>query len=63
MTTNPVKLIRQKSKFIRKEAAQRVVRRLSNKQWQIVMDLTKERASEDLKEERRMNGFYFLLLI
>ncbi|PCI35166.1 MAG: integrase [Thiotrichales bacterium] len=49
---NPVALIRQKSKFIRKETTTPTIRRLSNQQWQIVLDLTQERAKEDPQHER-----------
>lgn len=50
--TNPVLLIKQKSKFIRKVATAPVIRRLSNKQWQIVIDLAKEKAKKDVQYER-----------
>ncbi len=49
---NPVALIRQKSKFIRKESTQPVIRRLSDKQWHVVMNLTKEAAKKEIKQER-----------
>lgn len=49
---NPVLLIRQKSKFIRKVATAPVIRRLSNKQWQTVINLVKEKAKKDAKYER-----------
>jgi integrase len=49
---NPVLLIRQKSKFIRKVATAPVIRRLSNKQWQTVINLVKEKAKKDVKHER-----------
>lgn len=49
---NPVVLIRQKSKFIRKETNTRVIRRLSNKQWETVIILTKELAKKDCHHER-----------
>jgi site-specific recombinase XerD len=49
---NPVLLIRQKSKFIRKEATAPVIRRLSNKQWQTVINLVKKQAKKDTKHER-----------
>lgn len=49
---NPVALIRQKSKFIRKEATQPTIRRLSDKQWQTVINLAKKRAKADVKHER-----------
>ncbi len=49
---NPVALIRQKSKFLRKEATAPVIRRLSNTQWQMVIHLAKEKAKKDEKHER-----------
>jgi len=49
---NPVALIRQKSKFLRKEATKATIRRLSDKQWETVLSLAKEQAIEDVKHER-----------
>jgi len=49
---NPVALIRQKSKFIQKESKQTIIRRLSNKQWQTVIDVAKHKAKNNSKEER-----------
>lgn len=49
---NPVILIRQKSKFIRKQAKTQVVRRLSNQQWETVIHLAKEKASRESSYER-----------
>lgn len=49
---NPVVLIRQKSKFIRKDATIQTVRRLSDKQWQTVISLAKEHAKNDIQHER-----------
>lgn len=49
---NPVALIRQKSKFIRREAATPAIRRLSEKQWGMVLNLVKEQAQQDVKYER-----------
>lgn len=50
--TNPVLLIRQKSKFIRKVATAPAIRRLSNKQWQTVINIAKNKAKKDVKYER-----------
>lgn len=50
--TNPILLIRQKSKFVRKVATAPVIRRLSNKQWQTVINLAKEKAKKEEKHER-----------
>ena len=44
--SNPVALIRQKSKFIQKQQGQRRIRRLSPKQWQYVINTAKQMASE-----------------
>ena len=49
---NPVVLIRQKSKFIRKQSKVQVVRRLSNHQWQTMINLTKEKAQKNVSHER-----------
>ncbi len=50
---NPIALIRQKSKFIRKDIAHtQNIRRLSNKQWQMVINLAKEQAKNDVAYER-----------
>lgn len=49
---NPVALIRQKSKFIRTESTAPVIRRLSEKQWQTVIHIAKEKAKKDEKHER-----------
>ena len=44
---NPVIQIRQKSKFIRKTSATPMIRRLSEKQWQMVFGVTKELAEQN----------------
>lgn len=49
---NPLALIRQKSKFIRKETKTHIIRRLSNQQWETVINLAKERAGADRTYER-----------
>lgn len=49
---NPVLLLRQKSKFIRKEATVPIIRRLSDQQWQTVIKLAKTKAQENPQEER-----------
>jgi site-specific recombinase XerD len=51
---NPVLLIRQKSKFLQKEAINPTIRRLSEKQWQTVINLAKELAEKDTKYEREV---------
>ena len=50
--SNPIVLIRQKSKFIRKEATTPTIRRLSNKQWQTVINFAKNKALSNPKHER-----------
>lgn len=52
LQVNPIVLIRQKSKFIRKQTKTQVIRRLSNQQWETVIQLAKERAYRDRSEER-----------
>ena len=52
--SNPIALIRQKSKFIRKEATVAAVRRLSEKQWDTVLNLAKEQAKKEKKHEREV---------
>lgn len=49
---NPVLLLRQKSKFIRKKSSSPIVLRLSDMQWQMVINLAKEQAEKDTQEER-----------
>src|SRR3990167_9477973 len=49
---NPVILIRQKSKFIRKDASIQTIRRLSEKQWRTVIALAKEHAKNETHHER-----------
>ncbi|MBP9727373.1 MAG: site-specific integrase [Gammaproteobacteria bacterium] len=51
---NPVALIRQKSKFIRKEASTTIVRRLSEEQWQMVIGLVEGKTQQDEKQERTL---------
>jgi site-specific recombinase XerD len=51
---NPVALIRQKSKFIRKEHQQAPVRRISNLQWDYVLETAEQMAREDPQHERTL---------
>ncbi|SBS37480.1 Tyrosine recombinase XerC [Marinomonas spartinae] len=44
---NPVALIRQKSKFVKKEVTRRQVRRISNLQWDYVIETAEMLAEED----------------
>ncbi|MBY0282102.1 MAG: site-specific integrase [Alphaproteobacteria bacterium] len=50
---NPVVQIRQKSKFIRKSSDAPMIRRLSDKQWQMVLKATRQLAEEDPKKHKR----------
>ncbi len=49
---NPLVLIRQKSKFLQKEAKTPVVRRLSNQQWETVINVAKDKAIQEPSHER-----------
>ena len=49
---NPIALIRQKSKFIQKQAKISPIRRLSNQQWEAVINLAKENAIQNISHER-----------
>ena len=52
---NPVALIRQKSKFVKKEVTRRQVRRISNLQWDYVIETAEILADEDpLMHERTL---------
>jgi site-specific recombinase XerD len=51
---NPVKRIRQKSRFIRKQQGQAVIRRLSELQWDYVMDTTTAMADKNISHERSL---------
>jgi len=50
---NPVVQIRQKSKFIRKTQKTPMIRRLSDKQWQMVLKTTKQLAEADPRKHKR----------
>lgn len=50
---NPVIQIRQKSKFVQKQQKNVVIRRLSDKQWQTVLEITKQLAEENHTKYRR----------
>jgi len=53
-TANPVSLIRQKSKFIQKDATAPTIRRLTPVQWKMVIECAKEKAIQDRKYEREV---------
>lgn len=63
---NPVALIRQKSKFVRKEQAQAPVRRISNLQWDYVIETAEQMAEADPQQHERtlfiMNCLYGMYL-
>ncbi|MBM3610825.1 MAG: site-specific integrase [Alphaproteobacteria bacterium] len=49
---NPVSMIRQKSKFIQKQSTTPMIRRLSNTQWEMVLECTREKAIKNKSYER-----------
>jgi site-specific recombinase XerD len=51
---NPVSLIRQKSKFIRKDHLRAPVRRISNLQWDYLLETAEHMAREDPQHERTL---------
>ncbi len=51
--SNPVALIRQKSKFIRKDQARPLVRRISTLQWDYVLETAEKMAAEIPEEHER----------
>lgn len=60
---NPVRLIRQKSRFVQKQQNQRVTRKLSKTQWEFVIDTAEQLANQDPINERllfMMATFYLL---
>jgi len=60
--SNPVALIRQKSKFIRKDQAQPIVRRISNLQWGYTIT-TCEQLAEEYPEEHERTLFIMMCLL
>lgn len=50
---NPVSLIRQKSKFLQRHAYQEPVRRLSNLQWDFILETVEQLAKENPAEHER----------
>lgn len=64
--SNPVALIKQKSKFIRKDQLKPVVRRVSTLQWDYILETTELMASENPDEHERtlfiMNCLYAMYL-
>ncbi|APR67198.1 MAG: integrase [Oceanospirillales bacterium] len=53
LKVNPVALIRQKSKFLQRHAYQEPVRRLSNMQWDFILETTEQLAKEHPAEHER----------
>ena len=50
---NPVKLIRQRSRYLQKHAYQEPIRRISNLQWDYIMETMEQRAQQDPREHER----------
>ena len=61
LPSNPVALIRQKSKFVRKRQQKAPVRRLSQKQWQAVLDAANRLAALDPDKHERTRFIMSLL--
>ena len=62
---NPVSQLRQKSKYLRKQHNKRVIRRLSELQWQYVIETAEQMAEQDSRDERTlfiMNALYGMYL-
>lgn len=63
---NPVALIRQKSKFIRKQQGPIKIRRLSERQWKYVIHIANEMADQDPNQHERtlfiMSALYLMYL-
>ena len=49
---NPFALIRQKSKFLQKQTKTQIIRRLSNQQWETVINVAKDKAIQNKSHER-----------
>lgn len=61
LASNPVALIRQKSKFIRKRQALAPIRRLSQLQWEKVLQVAEELASQEPQKHERTRFMLTLL--
>lgn len=62
---NPVRQIRQKSKFLRRQQQGRIIRRLSELQWSYVIETVEKAANDDPAQERTlfiMNALYGMYL-
>ncbi len=65
IAANPLMQIRQKSKFIRKQQGQTLIRRLSELQWDYVIETAEKMAESDPEHERTlfmMNALYGMYL-
>jgi len=51
--SNPVALIRQKSKFIRKDQNKKIVRRISTLEWEYVIETAEIIANEEPEQHER----------
>jgi site-specific recombinase XerD len=60
-SSNPVALIRQKSKFLQKSQNREQIRRISNFQWDYVLAVAEQLADEDPEHERTLFIFNCLL--
>lgn len=63
LEVNPVQLIRQKNRFLQRQQSQKVTRRLSNTQWDFVINAIEAQANIDSDYERylfMMSAFYLL---
>lgn len=63
ITTNPVALIRQKSKYLQKHQNSKITRKLSDLQWETVINLIKEKSEENneyLRSYFILSAFYLL---
>ena len=61
LVTNPITLIRQKSKFVRKRQQHTPIRRLSLIQWQTLLDVTEQLAQKDPAKHERTKFILNLL--
>lgn len=60
---NPVQLIRQKSRFLQKQQTQKVTRKLSHLQWQVVIESVEHQTKQNIDYERHLfiiSAFYLL---
>lgn len=53
LSSNPVRLIRQRSKYIQRHAYQEPIRRISNLQWDYVLETVEQMAEENPHEHER----------